>query len=802
MKNYMRQVMKTILLAGMAVCGLSGSALAFSHSGPVGNAGDAWQSPVNGFGPPRDVVAPKNIGEGYRRNTPVMYYACDANFLNFFGSNGVVAVDNAFALLNNAFTNNPTGMLNGLDGYSTTLTEFPTSSRHVNYQAQALGIFDVKSQVLGIMVGQLGLADPVLYTWGIHDRYHVGNVACPAGMNYLVVQRNFDLISSPLNQLQYSPYVNNVLYSYNIIETCTGGNPLAWADPYSADPLAEVYSPVASYFGPLSWGNYFSGLTRDDVAGLRYLLQAKLINKETVSADSLLYTVSTNADPSAWYTFPPTIYNGATNTATGTNGGYYVYTGTTNGGFGYGDLAALISYARTNNPANLQAAYPGLVANLVSNYVIIASNATYTSYYTNALPASPYGSPPRFVVVTNYQQYFQPLYYYSFANIYTNHYYTNQSDYWQKLSVSAPPGSPYGTLAVTNTTVAYTNLIAGDFFVLSPFYSGYYTNNNQVLSNVCPINILPYGSILTVLNTTVTSASTNFAGTNYTSSLNLITYFTNYSYYIAPVTCSQTAGATGLYKGIEKLQFVKSAYDSLIGQYYQPITNNYTMTLLTNSQTVVQNFQRIITQPDFLFDAADLAPGPGATPPLEIIDNVQNPDFYQANVLPGLAGPGTIISPTKITLNKVGPTFFNSSSDVMNGTPYFVESPGGDTVDLYYGAYFIWGSYDGTTNAPVVFPNGTSIDTLQNGVMIQVAPVTLSDGFAGWPYPVTTFTATGGSFIPPFTWTAAGLPAGMNLDPNGTLSGTPNQSGTYPFTLTLTDSLSRTVQWNYTITIQ
>ena len=33
---------------------------------------------------------------------------------------------------------------------------------------------------------------------------------------YLVVQRNFDFISSPLNQLQYSPYINDTLYSYYI----------------------------------------------------------------------------------------------------------------------------------------------------------------------------------------------------------------------------------------------------------------------------------------------------------------------------------------------------------------------------------------------------------------------------------------------------------------------------------------------------------------------------------------------------------------------------------------------------------
>lgn len=795
MKTYMRQVMKTILLAGVLTLGLSRLALAFVTEGPVGNAGDNWQSPVNGFGPPRDVVAPKNIGEGYRRNTPVMYYAFDANFLDFFGTSGVAAVDSAMAILNSTFTNNPTGLINGLDGYSTGLTEFPTTSTHVNYQAQALGIYDVKSETLGLMMGQLGLADPVMYIWGIHDRYHVGNVACPIGMNYLVVQRNFDITSTPLNQLQYSPYVNNTLYSYNIFESCAPPNPEAFADAYPADPLAQVYTPVASYFNALTWGNYFNGLTRDDVAGLRYLLQTNLINKETISADSLLYTISTNfSNPQV---FPPYL-NSSTNVVNGTNGGYYIYTGNTNGGIGYGDLGAFISFTHTNPLANVLAAYPGLIATQLSNSWGWASNVTYSSFFTNPQPGSPYGTPPRFVVVTNYTPVFQFYYYYSFGNVFTNHYYTNSSGFWQTAKASAPIGSPYGTPAITNTTVQFTNQIAGDFFVLSPFYT-----------NFCPLDIVS-PPILTAQATTnyLTGGTTNTGTTSISNSVSIVTYYTNYSYVIYPVTCTETAGATGLYEGIEKLQFVKSSYDSLIGQYFQPITNNYTMTAITNSQTQLMYLQRVVTTPDFLFDAQDLAPGPAALPPLEVIESVQSPDFYQANVLPGLAGPGTIISPTTFTLNKVGPTFYNYQNDAtnllgssMNGTPYFVETPGGDVNDLYYTAYFVWGSYDGSTNAPVLYPNGTSINTLQNGILIQVSPASLPIGYAGWPYTVT-FTATGGSLIPPYSWSAAGLPNGLTLTSDGNLSGNPTQVGTTTFTLILTDSLSRSVQWNYTITIQ
>ena len=112
-----------------------------------------------------------------------------------------------------------------------------------------------------------------------------------AGMAYLVVQRNFDIISSPLNQFQYSPYVNNILYSYTIDETCSPAYPLAVTVPFSVDPLADIYSPVAS-LGAIFWGDYYTGLTRDDVAGLRYLFTTNNINWETPAPGALLLTTN------------------------------------------------------------------------------------------------------------------------------------------------------------------------------------------------------------------------------------------------------------------------------------------------------------------------------------------------------------------------------------------------------------------------------------------------------------------------------------------------------------------------------
>ena len=300
----------------------SQAAWAYSLGGPIGNGGDSWQQPVIGYGLGGDLNAPKNLGEEYRRNIPLMYYACNANFLDYFGSNGVAAVDGAFAILNG---------LTNVDSYSPNLSEFPLESRHLNYQAGALGLYDLKSWTLGAMMEQLGLADPVRYDWTLHDRAHVGNIACPAGQEYLVVQRNFDPVSSPLNQLQYSPYINDVLYSYYIAEFCTGPPPLALTEPFSVDPLADTYSPVASF--NLGYGNFYTGLTRDDVGGLRYLLSANNINFENGPAGSILL----NSSSGGGISYGPAVL---------------LYTSNYN---------AFWWSARTNDPVTLSNLFPGLV---------------------------------------------------------------------------------------------------------------------------------------------------------------------------------------------------------------------------------------------------------------------------------------------------------------------------------------------------------------------------------------------------------------------------------------------------------
>jgi hypothetical protein len=779
----MRQIIKRSLWVLLLASGLQTSR-AYSLAGPVGNGGDAWQGAVIGYGPPTSFVAPKNIGEEYRRNLPVMYYSFTANFLDFFGSNGVAAVQSSFAILNG---------LTNVDSYKPDLSEFPLETRHLNYQAQALGLLDLKSWTLGIMMEQLGLGNPVEWAWTLHDRFHVDPGApCPANMEYLVVQRNFDPVGSPVAGSQtvlslYSPYINDILYSYYISEACIGANPLALTVPFAVDPLADSYSSVATFDS--LYGVFYTGLTRDDVAGLRYLLSANNINFENSPAGSILLTSSSGG---------------------GVNYGPPVLLFTSN-------YNAFAMAALTNNPVTLSNLFPGLVIVNSSYYSTNIATPIVVAYFTNLIGA-PYGSPPMLVVRTNGFTYsFPAIYSDTFANlvIIPNGYHPNTSASLVTVTVGVQIGAPYGSPLVTNTStksITLTNVPSGE----------YYINTNYLCAP--PLFLSTLGTNVTATTNLLFTAS-NSAG--YVTSQSLVTYATNHVYVVQWPICSTgvAGGATngpGLREGIEKMRFVEALYDSYLGQFFQPITNTFTSVLVTNSQAVNQTLQRVVTRPDFIFSAADLEPGPAAAPAFFTYSRNLNFDTSQVldnngvaggTATPTLAGPGLITPSTTITFDKVGPVFYNEfNTSLMDGTPYFTETPGIDGIDLFYQYYFVWASFDGTTNDPVVYPDGGSIQNLENQILVQIAPTSLPNGTKGAAYPSETFTATGGAFTysPAPTWSATGLPAapssglppGLTLSSGGTLSGTPTQSGTFDFYLVMTDALGRSVQWFYFITIQ
>ena len=761
----------------------------FALLGPLANGGDAWQTAVIGYGLAYedessqfspggpvflgDIGGPKNIGEGYRRNVPTLYYSYDANFLGFFGTTGASAADGAYAIMNS---------LTNVDSYSSSLSEFPFSSQHFNYEAQTLFLTDIKSVTLHLLVEQMGLAQPERFTWTLAERDLPPGGKCPLDEIYLVLQRNYGISPSPLNQVQYSPYVNDNLYSYYIAEACTGGNPLAITVPFSVNLLNEEYTSVAandgdgfggalfSSGGGLQVGGFYTGLTLDDVAGLRYLLTSNNIAQETSGAGALLLTTNIGAQDQVITTQ---------------------------------DLGALLAASVINSPAALAGLYPGLVVlpNSTSTFAPLCTQ-TVTAYFTNQIGA-PYGSPQVSVFVTNsptcvYQQIYSNV----FGNVITNgnlsgnpsivnssgitlNYSPNTTITVVTVSLGNQVGAPVGSPPVTNTTVQTVTVAgspSGEFFLIPP--------------GLCGLQIIP-GSLITgptVYTTNVIASATNNLG--FVATQTIITSFTPHQFLAKPIVCGSTPATVGLREGIENVKFVRANYDSLIGQFFQPITNYYTMVVVTNSQQVTQYFQRIVTQPDILMSANNFIAGNTFDGSVS-----RNINYDVGNVLPGLAGPGVINSPVTFNYNRIGTAFRNGPLAFYSaGTNGFLSQLTQYTANA-------WASFDSSTNDPVLYPNGTSIANLENQIVVQVSPAALAAGTHGVFYGPVTFTATGGSFQPPFTWswTPVGtetLPPGLTLSLGGTISGTPTQSGTFDFILQLTDSLFRTVQWQYTITIQ
>jgi hypothetical protein len=503
---------------------------------------------------------------------------------------------------------------------------------------------------------------------------------------------------------------------------------------------------------------FYTGLTRDDMAGLRYLLDTNNVVFESPALGSVLVNSS---GP------------GGTNYGTP----FVLYTS---------DLTTFVLAASTNAPAILTNLYPGLIITSSTQVFSLQKTTNFIAFFTNQIGA-PIGSPQKVVIVSVVTTNVLISYVDTFANVVTNHYHPNSTETLLTVTVGPLNGAPAGSPLQTNVTaqsVTIPGLPSGDFYINT---------------NTCGPNLLLDDLLDTATATTnLIVVASNSAGLFFSQSA--VTFSNSSALVVEPIVCGTAAGGgttatntPGLYQGIGKIQFVKTSFDSLIGNFWQPITNTYTEVLIAGSKPVLQTFQRVLTQPDVLLTASDQLPGPSAINNVDAIFR-RSVTFDLTTIAPELAGPGVIENPSVIDYNKVGPVFLNLS------TAFLSEA----TAITSFQANFTWASFDGSTNAPTVYPNGTSIDDLGNLITIQISPPqpALPDGTMGQPYS-QTFTATGGAFSPPFTWSlpSGGLPSGLTLSSGGTISGTPTQTGTFDFTIQMTDSLSRSVSWSYSITI-
>jgi hypothetical protein len=237
---------------------------AFSLLGPYAS----WMDQTLGYKQPDDIGGPMDINEEYRWNVPVVTYAFDQSFQDYFGSNGVAAVEQAIGIINQL-----------PPASSIDLANFPLESWRLNQLANTQYQNDLRTATLGLLLEQMGLADPIRYVFAL--RRFDWHLYTNSSSDY-VLERGFDP-----ETLTTSHYVNGLLFSFYIH---------VFGVPYSSwDQADAVEIPLDIYVNALRYvpvadnspipGVFYQGLTRDDAGGLRYLLASNNVNFEVLLPD-------------------------------------------------------------------------------------------------------------------------------------------------------------------------------------------------------------------------------------------------------------------------------------------------------------------------------------------------------------------------------------------------------------------------------------------------------------------------------------------------------------------------------------
>ena len=327
---------------------------------------------------------------------------------------------------------------------------------------------------------------------------------------------------------------------------------------FPVDPPSSLrYSAVADWssfwYSGLPVGGFYTTLTRDDVAGLKYLLSTNNLNNEASGPRTTEFL--TNNTPATIQTQ---------------------------------DLGLFAAQALTNTAAGLTALYPGLIVTSTSNFfgVTIATNVT-ASLVT--APFDPAGTPPHIQILsTNYTTNFANFFVHTFANIVTNTYATRGVVGVITIGVTNDPFAVAGTLPTTNFVVMPLPVtgVFGDFFILP--------------TNLCGAQILSNFLTQVIVTTNLPTVTVGPATNSITFTPGSITFNTNHTVVYLPVTCPIDSIAQR--GGVDRIIFVRRDYDSLIGQAWEPVTNDYTVTEFntTNSTYSLKHFQRRVPAPGFL----------------------------------------------------------------------------------------------------------------------------------------------------------------------------------------------------------
>ncbi len=176
-------------------------------------------------------------------------------------------------------------------------------------------------------------------------------------------------------------------------------------------------------------------------------------------------------------------------------------------------------------------------------------------------------------------------------------------------------------------------------------------------------------------------------------------------------------------------------------------------------------------------------------------------------LLTSCGGGGSGTAPLTITAasppaGTTGAAFPGYTFQASGGTPSFVwnESgpmPPGLTLSASgelsglpetAGTYPVSITVSDSSYPPVTVSAAVTLTVNDSAIVVAASPSPPA-GTVTYPYS-GGFTASGGS--PPYTWQASGaLPPGLVLGSDGTVSGTPTQIGSFPFSVTATDSAQK-----------
>ncbi len=662
----------------------------------------------------RDSGGPMGLREGYRVNIPVLTYAFDKTFMETFGEKGIAEVERAFETVNKTFEE-----MYSSEDYLDTV---PTQVTRYNYRAMSLGLIDIYSYTLAGLLERLGLASPERFCWTLRDT--LGQIEDPNGNSvpaiYFTIRRNYDPVT-----LETTPYVNGTLYSYRIIPGVIVDDSGTWihdAVEIVADPSAIAYTSVAGGLiggvnqGFSEEGVYYTGLSRDDVGGLRWLYSPNNYAFESM----------------------PTGENSDTAIMAPQYGDPIIVTNI--------DLAQFLIDVEmtTNTEAQVQALYPGLniTGHTWTNVLVNRTNYIYTNS-----PWMPVGTPPMLMPVVTRN--IQLLYSYTYDNVYTNYGGTMTEDVIRLITVSSGnqsgnPWMPVGaTGAVTNTTEITTNRVTGGIMIMANVVTGGDGDTNQPAPELIEglagykfIYTNPYPLRVAVTNLITSTGDMPTVDTNATedpgtgiedpeddgTGTNVVTYFAQYmasgydvyEYLVYPITWSSVAGEGDtnassdvvLYRpGLgSNFRFQRVNFDGLVGNTFTPtnmvFSNIYYMDMSSTTNPYAQldttTIRRQINMPDMVFSAGDLMQGGNYFIGRYSVNTWLNHSAEnRVNVSDEgeITGPGVIV-PT------VGSWVFTTLLD------FWVNQYTGPMAlfEQENGRYHSWASFDGTTNDPVIYP--------------------------------------------------------------------------------------------------